>query len=706
MHHDHVALEPIERGGITTLRFKATRAFQAPSGTGYGLGFRSAWDFGRISVAELERLAGDPAGAAAAAGGSAAAGGGRLDYRFDARRDPAFCNGWQSWSSSWELLPGERMRRARFIPKLNLFTDRPGLPVGRGAVISHFMCYLRAGDSYLALVSRNAGGPPIAFKLDRGAGEGGRGEFTLIAYADGQDFTAGDTIAEIAIIRRDGFFALRDALRGLFQDFDLFSRLAFLAKPGEEGPAAGIADTDGNGAGEPGSAAAAPEAAVPEASAPEAAGAALAAAEGNGLGLSHRLIPGGYESWYNHYADINEALIREDLAGIISTPNLIRRRYIDEGRPTVFQIDDGWERAVGDWRVNEARFPRGMAPLAAEIEGAGLVPGLWFAPFLVTKAAAVYAERPDWLLRDARGKPVVAAWMPAWGGDFYCLDLSRPEVLDYIDGFIGRAIDEWGYRYLKLDFLYAGMMPGAHARSGPAWRHYERALERVTRRTHSAAGKPVAYLGCGAPLENSYRYLPLMRIGADTKEDWDQRPHRALLHQARPSAYNSLMNTLGRAFMDQAVFVNDPDVVFCREPNMKLSEREKETVALGAVLAASQLMFSDDAAHFASGGAEEAFTERLVELLERLGGREFGVRRLSPAEAQGGYGSLKALGRRAPDAYLIYSRDGAYRGVLNLGDEPLAVAGDWGRAASALRDGRLPDGRFAGRSASLFEFEP
>lgn len=670
MHHDDVALETIERGGIPTLRFKAAGAFTAPSGAGYGLGFRSAWAFGKVSVAELERLAG---GAAEADGAPAAA-------RFDARRDPVFCNGWQSWSSSWELLPGERMRRARFIPKLNLFTDRPGLPVGRGAVTSHFMCYLRAGDAYLALVSRNSGGPPIAFKLHRGAGEDGRGEFTLIAYADGQDFSAGDTIAEIAILRREGFFALRDALRCLFKDFDLFSRLAFLAKPGEQGPAAGAGL--------------------------RATGAATRPAAQEAAGLPRRLIPGGYESWYNHYADINEALIREDLAGIAATPNLIRRRYLDEGRPTVFQIDDGWEKAVGDWRADEARFPRGMAPLAAEIGEAGLIPGLWFAPFIATKAAAVYAERPEWLLRDARGRLVVAAWMPAWGGDFYCLDLSRPEVLDYIDGFIGKAIDEWGYRYLKLDFLYAGMMPGAHAQGGPAWRHYERALERVTRRTHGASGEPVAYLGCGAPLENSFRYLPLMRIGADTKEDWDQMPHRALLHQARPSAYNSLMNTLGRAFMDQAVFINDPDVVFCRESNMRLSEREKETVALGAALAASQLMFSDDAAHFAHGGAEEAFTERLVALLDPLGGREFGVRRLSPAEAAGGHGSLKVLGRRAPDAYLIYSRDGAYRGVLNLGDEPVAVAGDWGRAAAVLRDGRLPDGRFAGRSASLFQFEP
>jgi alpha-galactosidase len=158
--------------------------------------------------------------------------------------------------------------------------------------------------------------------------------------------------------------------------------------------------------------------------------------------------------------------------------------------------------------------------------------------------------------------------------------------------------------------------------------------------------------------------------------------------------------------MDQAVFINDPDVVFCRESNMKLSEREKETVALGAALAASQLMFSDDAAHFVSGGAEEAFTERLVALLDMLGGREFGVRRLSSAEALGGHGYLKVLGRRAPDAYLLFSRDGAYRGVINLGDEPLAVAGDWDRAAAPLWDGRQPDGRFAGRSASLFQFEP
>ena len=60
----------------------------------------------------------------------------------------------------------------------------------------------------------------------------------------------------------------------------------------------------------------------------------------------------------------------------------------------VFQIDDGWEKSVGEWEVNPRRFPNGLAPLSAKIEAAGYVPGLWLAPFLVTKKSRIYTERP------------------------------------------------------------------------------------------------------------------------------------------------------------------------------------------------------------------------------------------------------------------------------------------------------------------------
>ncbi|TFG81691.1 MAG: alpha-galactosidase [Spirochaetales bacterium] len=612
MSNDSIIRSVSEEDGVVALTYRTARDTAAPAGP--------AWTIDELTLKELESLTGYADGQAPLA-------------HFDSRSAAILCNGWQSWSASRELLPDERIHRARFIPKLNIYTDRPGLPVERRTIVSHFLTYLRNNDDYLVLVSRNAGSPPVSFRVDRADG----GRVQILLYAEGQSFRSGEPVADIRLIRRSGFFAVRDALKKVFAGFDLFSCLSFLGAPG-----------------------------------------------------APRLVPGGYESWYNHYADIDEGLILADLDGLSSSPNLVKRYYLDRHKPTVFQVDDGWETEVGDWSVNQKRFPRGLEPISKAISEQGLIPGLWFAPFIVAKNAPIVAERPEWLLRSANGSPVVAGWMPNWGGDFHCLDLSRPEVQSYVEGLVRRAVDEWGFRYIKLDFLYAGMLPGTHASGGPAWRGYEETLRRITAIKRSPSGQPVAFLGCGAPLENSFRYLPLMRIGADTKEDWDPFPHRLLRHQGRPSALMSLVDTVGRCLLDGAVFMNDPDVVFCRTANMALTRTEKEAVASGAVLLASQIMFSDDAAAFDSR-EEAAFTDWLIDFLDATAGREFGVRRLESTGT-----------RRSPLAFRIFSRDGIMHGILNLDDSPVTADGPWNHGAVALLDRRGADGAFVSRSASLF----
>ncbi|HOX12002.1 MAG TPA: alpha-galactosidase [Spirochaetia bacterium] len=578
-----------------------------------------------LPLIELVRLADGPAGGRPTAGPGNPAG----DAAFDLRGAFVFANGWQSWSPGWELAPGERMERARFVGRLNVFTDHPGLVPRRGEVLASFLGYLRSGGEYLALASLPEGGPPLSFLFRRR-----EGTVSLLAYAEGHRFRAGDLAARILVVRARSWFALKDVLREAYAPYDLFSRLAFLGAPGEP------------------------------------------------------LVPGGYESWYNHYADIDEGLILADLRNLAGNGNLIDRLYIRPGKPTVFQVDDGWERTVGDWRVNEARFPRGMKDLAGRIEEAGFIPGLWLAPFLVTRFAPLYREKPEWLLRDERGRPVAAGWIPAWGHDFYCLDLSIPEVLDYLTGIFDRAVNEWGYRYLKLDFLYAGMLRGSRRNGDPAWIHYRKALERLTSIRNRRNGKPVAYLGCGAPFEASFEFLPLMRIGADTREDWDWAQARFLRHPGRPSAWISMKDTIGRALWDGTVFLNDPDVVFCRTRRMRLSETEKELVALTARIFASQVMFSDDTADF-EPATEGAFTERIAELYGRISGREFRPERVP--------------GFR--DVYTARSRDGRSAAVLNLSDSDAVVPGSWPADKAVLARFRSEGGRtvFAPRSISLFD---
>jgi alpha-galactosidase len=542
----------------------------------------------------------------------------------DARSRMIFSNGWQSWCFAGELAEGERIPRARIVPHIAVYCDGPGPREARGEVLSRFLTYVRSGEGRLVLASLGSPQkptPPVAFRWNRSSLD-----LRAEIGAMGARCSKGDFVAEIRLFYREGYFAAKDALRDAFRGYGHFDRLGFLGS-----------------------------------------------------------VPGGYESWYNHYTHIDDRIIAEDLASIGVSDNLINAYYLRRGKPTVFQIDDGWERAVGEWAPDEAKFPRGMKVFADEIEEKGMVPGIWIAPLLATKGSAIFRDRPEWLLRDGKGRPVPAGFNPGWDGIFYCLDISRPEVEDYLAGLFDTIVEQWGYRYLKLDFLYAGFLEGERVKGGAAYEHYDRLMRRLTSRAQRSNGDGVAYLGCGAPLEPSFRHFPLMRIGADTKERWeDGLLKKVVRHQGRPAAYTNLTHTIGRALLDGTVFVNDPDVVFCRTAKMSLTETEKELIALVDFLLASQIMFSDDTGEFGEPG-EAAFTARMVELYDALSSRDYGAERV------------------VRDIYSIFSRDGGVRGIVNLSNRPWTASGyDPAKALvlhAAQGEGVLA---FAPRSLSLF----
>ena len=541
-----------------------------------------------------------------------------------------FSNGWQSWSFAGELAASERLPRARIVPHIAVYCDGPGLLERRAEVLSRFLTYIRSGERRLVFAS--AGSPeramaPVSFRVDRTTLEIGSE-----INARGAAFARGELVAELRLFYCEGYFAAKDALRGIYAPYGQFERLAF-------------------------------------------------------LGSGPSLVPGGYESWYNHYTRIDDAILSRDLESIGANGNLINAYYLSRGKPTVFQIDDGWEQAVGQWEPDPRKFARGMRVLAEEIEARGMIPGIWIAPLLVTKGSAIFREKPQWLLRDERGRPLPAGYNPGWDGVFFCLDISLPEVEDYLARSFDTIVEDWGYRYLKLDFLYAGFLEGERARPGPAFAHYDRLLRRLSSRRVDSRGRGVAYLGCGAPLEPSFRHLPLMRIGADTKGKWEDALLRKVVrHQGRPAAHTNLTHTIGRALLNGTVFVNDPDVVFCRTRRMGLGETEKELVALVDITLASQIMFSDDTHDFGES-RELAFTERLVGLFDALAGREYGAE------------------RAAPEVYSIFSRDGRVRGVANLGEAPWSARGYDAAQALVLHAAQAGDGAlaFAPRSISLFE---
>jgi len=505
-----------------------------------------------------------------------------------------FVNGWQSWSFGGELFGRERIGRARILALLNLYTDRPGPLPRRGEALSNFIAYLRVGQGYLVLVSLGSSeraAPPLSFRFDRR-----RETVGVEVLAEGARISAGKPIAEIEVFFAEGYFAAENRLRELFSPRERFERLGF-------------------------------------------------------LGRGETLVPGGYESWYGHYTKISETVILRDLEAVAAGDGLVNEYYRRRGKPTVFQIDDGWERSVGGWEPEPLKFPGGMRALAEAIEERGLIPGLWLAPLLATEFSTLALEHPDWLLGDERGRPLIAGWNPGWKGKIHCLDLSLEAVEEYLADLFHRIVEDWGYRYIKLDFLYAGFLRGTRSRGGAAYEHYDRVMGRLTAVTKDSRGRGVAYLGCGAPFEPSLRHFPLMRIGADTRESWERPALRLLGYPGRPAAGVNLSHTLGRSLFDGTVFVNDPDVLFFRRSRMRLSENEKELIALVDFLLASQLMVSDgaeDAGDARASAAAASFTARIIALFDRLAGRRYGAQR---------------IGR---GLYSLFSEDGAVSGMANL----------------------------------------
>jgi alpha-galactosidase len=256
--------------------------------------------------------------------------------------------------------------------------------------------------------------------------------------------------------------------------------------------------------------------------------------------------PGGpqrlWSSWYGMYGDISEEELHRVLAGL-------------EGLAfATFQVDDGWERAIGDWTAN-ARFPSGMEDLAQRIRGAGFRPGLWLSPLVARADSEFAAHHPDLLLHDEGGDPVVAG--ECWGGPYHPLDPTHPGVLEHLDTLI-RRVRGWGFGFLKLDFLYGAAFPGRRHRAAGREASFRAACE-VMRR---AAGEDCYLLACGAPVIASLGVFDGIRIGPDVAEWWHDPAQTA-------GARNAVETSAHRLWLRGAIDL-DPDVCFFRTRRLGL----------------------------------------------------------------------------------------------------------------------------------------
>jgi len=282
----------------------------------------------------------------------------------------------------------------------------------------------------------------------------------------------------------------------------------------------------------------------------------------------------GWTSWYNYYQNINESIITENLTAAKTLAKAM----------DVFQIDDGYQTAVGDWlSVDPKKFPLGMKVVADSIKAQGSIPGLWLAPFVAQKDAMLVKNHPEWILKDAQGQ---FEWAGCGWGGFYCLDLENQAVKDYIKTCFDVVLNDWGYELVKLDFLYAAAL-GHHTTKSRG----QRMAEAMDFLRECVGDKMI--LGCGVPLGSAFGTVEYCRIGPDVSLDWKGPWYFEYIHREKVSTKNAILNAIGRRHLDKRAFLNDPDVFLLRNDNIKMNFAQKEVLAKVNQLFGSLLFTSD-----------------------------------------------------------------------------------------------------------------
>lgn len=104
---------------------------------------------------------------------------------------------------------------------------------------------------------------------------------------------------------------------------------------------------------------------------------------------------------------------------------------------------DHWWDSIGDWDVNETKFPGGMKPIADYIRSQGMIPGLWYEMEAVASGSQYYEQAEHLLKKD--GVPLTVGGRRFW-------DMEDPWVIDYLTTKVIKVLKECGFGYLKVDY--------------------------------------------------------------------------------------------------------------------------------------------------------------------------------------------------------------------------------------------------------------
>ena len=227
----------------------------------------------------------------------------------------------------------------------------------------------------------------------------------------------------------------------------------------------------------------------------------------------------GWCSWYSLWKNVSEKTTEDALGAIVANQDRLPMQ--------VFQLDDGWQKAYGDWEADPKKFPNGMKPIADKISAAGMIPGLW----LTMVTTSTNGAHPD-------------------GNPDKNLDPTNPATREFITKTLKKRYAD-GFRYFKLDFNYPRMND-----------RYNQKLTRLQVRRdmfklyRDAIGEDSYLCACVGSLDRgAIGFADSVRIGTDSGPRW--------LPRYSGCCMADLFNEVGaNALSNGILFAADPDVAY------------------------------------------------------------------------------------------------------------------------------------------------
>lgn len=244
----------------------------------------------------------------------------------------------------------------------------------------------------------------------------------------------------------------------------------------------------------------------------------------------------GWWSWTAYYFGLNE--------GAALTNAQWEAEHLKSFGYDVFHIDEGYAFARGEYATPDAvLFPHGLGPVEYQVRGLGLVPGVWVSPFQASERSFIYQQHPDWLVKNAQGKPIHAGFLVDGKDPLYVIDTTNPAAQDYLRATYRKLVDEWGIHYIKMDFMDDAAIEGYYYKPHTTAMEAQRIGLQLIRDT---VGDDVYLDKDGSVMLNPVGYVDYGRISQDTGHSFE-------------ASRDAATGIAARYFMNRNYYVSDPD---------------------------------------------------------------------------------------------------------------------------------------------------